>query len=169
MKLYEINESILALFDQITDPETGEIASNEDELLEQIEGLQMERRSVLEYLAKLVLNNRAEAEALKTEEERLKKRREPLTHKEERLMKILRRECPETTKLGVATLSYRKTTRVDVTDEAAAVEWLKAQKLDCCYKQPEPTVYKDEVKRLMKSGQKVPGCSLVEDQSCSLR
>ena len=108
-------------------------------------------------------------EALKTEEERLKKRREPLTHKEERLMKILRRECPETTKLGVATLSYRKTTRVDVTDEAAAVEWLKAQKLDCCYKQPEPTVYKDEVKRLMKSGQKVPGCCLVEDQSCSLR
>ena len=66
MKLYEINESILALFDQITDPETGEIASNEDELLEQIEGLQMERRSVLEYLAKLVLNNLAEAEALKT-------------------------------------------------------------------------------------------------------
>ena len=161
MKLYEINESILALFDQITDPETGEIASNEDELLEQIEGLQMERRSVLEYLAKLVLNNRAEAEALKTEEERLKKRREPLTHKEERLMKILRRECPETTKLGVATLSYRKTT--------PAVEWLKAQKLDCCYKQPEPTVYKDEVKRLIKSGKKIPGCSLVEDQSCSLK
>ena len=69
MKLYEINAEILRLTDAIEfDEETGEILGDADELFTQIQSLQMEKKSILEYLAKLVLNIRAEAAAAKTEE-----------------------------------------------------------------------------------------------------
>ena len=170
MKLYEIDRQIEDLLIQLEpDPETGEIPVNEDEIIAQINTLAMKREDILQYLAKLVLNCRAEYAALKAEESRLKKRREALETKEERLVKILDRECGETTDLGVATLSYRKTSRVEVKDEAKAVSWLKRHKFTDAFKIPAPTVYKAEVKKLLNAGQKVPGCMVVDDRSCSLR
>lgn len=170
MRLYEIHEAVRALEEQIVvDPETGEFLCDMDTIEQQLHGLQLEWEKVLEYLAKVVLNTRAEAAAIKEEENRLKKRREALERKDERLMQVLQRECPTTTKLGIATLTYRKTTKVDVSDEAAAVAWLKAQKLDYCYKQPEPSVYKTEVKKLLTAGKAVPGCKIVNDQAVSLK
>ena len=171
MKLYEINSEIAALLIQLEpDPETGEIPSNEDELIAQINALAMRREDILQYLAKLTLNCRAESAALKTEEARLKKRRDALDAKEERLLKILDRECGgETTDLGVATLSYRKTSKLEVTDEAKAVTWLKRHKFMDAIKVVAPTVYKTEVRRLLSAGQKVPGCKVVDDRSCSLK
>ena len=122
MKLHEINAEILRLTDAIEfDEETGEILGDTDELFTQIQSLQMEK-SILEYLAKLVLNIRSEAAAVKTEEQRLKARRDRLAKKEECLMKVLDRECAsEKTDHGVATFSYRKTSHVDVSDAAKAV------------------------------------------------
>ena len=171
MKLYEINEEILRLTDQIAvDEETGEILCDMDALQAQIDSLQMERHSILEYLAKLVLNLRSEAAAVKAEETRLRDRRSRLEKKEARLMQILDRECGgEKTDLGVATLNYRKTTRVDVTDAAKAVSWLKRRKFLDCFRVPAPEVAKTEVKKLLTAGTKVPGCALVEDRSYSLK
>jgi len=171
MKLYEINAEIQHLADQIEfDPETGEILCDIDELEAQIGALQMERKSILEYLAKLVLNLRSEETALKAEETRLKERRSRLEKKEERLMKVLDRECGgEKTDLGIATLSYRATARLEVTDAAKAVRWLKRNKFINCFRIPAPEVAKTEVKKLINSGTKVPGCSVVNDRSCSLK
>ncbi len=171
MKLYEINEEILRLTDQISvDEETGEILCDMDAITAGIEALQMERRSILEYLAKLVLNLRSEAAAVKAEEARLRDRRSRLEKKEARLMQILDRECGgEKTDLGVATLNYRRTTRVDVTDAAKAVSWLKRRKFLDCFRIPAPEVAKTEVKKLLTAGTKVPGCALVEDRSYSLK
>lgn len=171
MKLYEVNAQILALLEQLEpDPETGEIPSNEEELIAQINALAMRREDILQYLAKLVLNCRAESAALKAEEARLKKRRDALDAKEERLLKILDRECDgETTDLGVATLSYRKTSKLELTDEAKAVCWLRRHKFTDAIKVVAPTVYKTEVRRLLSAGQKVPGCKMVDDRSCSLK
>ena len=170
MKLYEVNQQIEALLYQLEpDPETGEIPANEDEIIAVLNSLAMKREDILQYLAKLALNCRAESAALKTEEERLKARRSKLESKEERLIRILDRECGETTDLGVATLSYRKTSRVEVADEAKAVAWFKRHKFTNAFKVPAPTVYKTEVKKLLGAGQKVPGCSVVEDRSCSLK
>ena len=171
MKLYEINEEILRLTDQIAiDEETGEILCDMDAITAGIEALQMERHSILEYLAKLVLNLRSEAAAVKAEETRLRDRRSRLEKKEARLMQILDRECGgEKTDLGVATLNYRRTTRVDVTDAAKAVSWLKHRKLLDCFRIPAPEVAKTEVKKLLTAGTKVPGCALVEDRSYSLK
>ena len=170
MKLYEIHTAILSLLEQLEpDPETGEMPSNEEEIIAEINALAMRREDILQYLAKLVLNCRAEAAALKAEEARLKKRREPLEAKDKRLVRILDRECGETTNLGVATLSYRKTTRLEVADEARAVSWLKRHKFTDAFTVPAPTICKTEVRKLLNAGQKVPGCTVVEERSCSLK
>jgi len=169
MKLYEVNQLIADIFEQLVNPETGEIISDEA-LLAQLDSLQMERSRILEYLAKLVLNTRAEAAAVKNEELRLRERRAKLDNKVDRLMAILDRECAgEKTDCGVATVCYRKTTKVDVDDNRAAVSWLMENGYSYCYKQAEPEVSKTEVKKLLQSGAKVPGITLVQDLSCSLR
>jgi hypothetical protein len=171
MKLYEINTEILRLTDQIEfDEETGEIFCDIDAIYAAIETIQLEKKSILEYLAKIVLNLRAEAAALKAEEQRLKMRRERLTKKEERLMKILDRECAgEKTDLGVATFSYRNTSHVDVLDMAKAIHWLESNKHFDCFRIPDPEVAKTEIKKLINAGTNVPGCVVVEDYSCSLK
>ena len=171
MKLYEINLEIMRLADAIPfDEETGEILGNADELFDQINALQMEKKSILEYLAKLVLNIRSEEAALKAEEARLKGRRQRLERKEDRLLHVLDRECAgQTTDLGVATLGYRKTSRLEVSDPARAVRWLKRNKFLMAFRVPEPEVAKTEVKKLFKAGMEVPGCAIVEDVSYSLK
>ena len=171
MKLYEINEEILRLTDQIAvDDETGEATGDLDGIIEQINALQMERHSILVFLAKLVLNLRADVAALKAEETRLHDRRTRLEKKIARLLEILDRECAgEKTDLGVATLQYRKTTRVDVTDAEAALSWLRSRKLFNCFRIPSPEIAKTEVRKLLASGTQIPGCELVEDRSYSLK
>lgn len=171
MKLYEINEAILRLTDQIAvDEETGEVAGDVDAVCAEIGALQMERKSILEYLAKLVLNLRAEIAALKDEESRLHERRSRLEKKADRILQVIDRECGgEKTDLGVATLQYRKTSRVEVLDAAKAVSWLKRRKLTGCFRIPAPEVAKAEVKKLLSAGTRIPGCELVEDRSYSLR
>jgi len=171
MKLYEVNEAIQSLLAQLEpDPETGEIPMEADAILAELNGLQMDRSRILEYLAKLVLNTRAEVSALKDEEARLRERRRSLERKDERLMAILDRECDGTkTDCGVATVSYRRTEKVDVSDSAAAVVWFSENKHTDCFRVSEPEVNKAEAKKLLKTGAVVPGITLVQDVSCSLR
>ena len=169
MKLYEVNQMIEGIFEQLVDPETGEIVENEA-LLAQLDSLQMERSRILEYLAKLVLNTRSQMAALKEEERRLKERRASLERKDTRLMEILDRECAgEKTDCGVATVCYRKTAKVEVGDDAAAVSWLMDHGHTQCYRVPAPEISKTEVKKLLAAGTEVPGVALVQDYSCSLR
>ena len=171
MKLYEVNLAIEELFAQLEiDPETSEITASNDDILTQLHALQLERQSILEYLAKLTLNIRSDVTALKEEEKRLRERRAALEYRDERLMQILDRECDgEKTDCGVATVSYRATSRVDVLDSEKAVRWLKHNKHLDCFRIPVPEVAKAEVKKLLKAGQKVPGTTLVQDVSCSLK
>ena len=169
MKLYEVNQAIEDIFGLLVDPETGEVIPDES-LMAQLESLQMERSRILEYLAKLVLNTRSQVSGLKEEEKRLKERRAMLERKDERLMSILDRECHgEKTDCGVATVCYRKTTKVDVSDNATAISWLMENGHPQCYKVPAPEISKSEVKKLLTAGTEVPGVTLVQDYSCSLR
>lgn len=176
MKLYEVDQAIaevLIKLEDVFDPETGEILTSPDatdEVFAELEALQMEKKRILEYLAKVTLNTRAEAVAIKAEEERLKKRRQSLEHKDERLMRIIDRECAgEKTDLGIATVSYRKSEPLDITDAKAAIEWLKENGHEDCIKYAEPEVKKDPVKKIIKAGTKVPGTVLTEKNNCSLK
>lgn len=170
MKLYEVNAAIQELLLMLEpDPETGEVAATDD-IIAQLGHLEMERSAILEYLAKVVLDTRAGVDALKNEERRLKERRQALERKDERLMQILDRECAgQKTDCGVATICYRKTARVEVSDNQSAITWLKENGYDSCYKQPAPEVSKSEVKKLLQAGTDIPGIALIQDLSCSLR
>ena len=169
MKLYEINQAIEEIFDQMVDPETGEVLETEV-FMEQLSALQMEKNRILEYLAKLVLNSKSQIAGIKAEEQRLKERRGVIESKTERLMQILGRECAgQKTDLGVATVCYRKTTKVDVEDSETAFAWLSENGYADCYKILAPEISKSEVKKLLATGEEIPGVSLVQDYSCSLR
>lgn len=171
MKLYEVDSEILRLLCLLEpDPETGEIPENEEQLLTELNGLQMEREHILEYLAKVVLNNRAEQEMLKIEEARLYERRKKLEAKEDRLMRVLDRECDgKNTNLGIATFRYRATTKIDVADRAKAVNWLRRHKYKDAIRVMEPEVDKTVVRQILKNGAKIPGLALLQSQSCSLK
>ena len=107
MKLYEINSELIDLLDRLEpDPETGEVPADYEEIIAQIDALALRKEEILQYLAKLALNYRAETAALKAEEARLKERRDTLSAKEERLIRILDRECDGvTTDLGIRHLA----------------------------------------------------------------
>ena len=60
MKLYEINAEIEALLNELEpDPETGEATGDYESVVARLEQLDIEKKSVLGYLAKLVLNARS--------------------------------------------------------------------------------------------------------------
>ena len=171
MHLYEINTEIALLMQQLeVDEETGEILTSSEDILQQLNALDMERSRILEYLAKVVLDTRAEAVALKAEEDRLAKRRRICEHREERLIEVLDRECNgQKTDLGIATLRYRATSRVEVSDAAKAIGWLRRHKYCDCICVKEPEVDKTAVRRLLTGGNTIPGIALVTGQSCSLK
>jgi len=171
MKLYEVNHQLEELLYQLEpDPETGEIPSNEDEILTQINALAMERMDILQYLAKLALNAGSDAESIKAEEKRLKARREALESRRSRLISLLDRECGgEKTDLGIATLTYRRASHVEITDAAAAAAWLKENNHEACLRIPPPEISKSAVGRLLDSGSVIPGAQKVCTTSCTLK
>ena len=171
MKLYEVNQQIEDLLNQLEpDPETGEIPSNEDEIIAQINALALKRDDILQYLAKLALNTKATVQSMKDEEKRLHSRRQRMEQKQERLIAILDRECGgQKTDLGIATLCYRKTSHVEITDKGAALFWLKEMGHEDCYRVPEPEISKSAVGKLLDAGVEVDGVERVTGTSCYLR
>ena len=171
MKLYDINQSLESLLIQLEpDPETGEIPSNEDEIIAQINALALEREEILQYLAKLALNIGSDVAALAEEEKRLKERRQRLDRRHSNLIAILDRECGgQKTDLGVATLFYRRSSRVEITDSAAALSWLESHDREDCISRKPPEISKSSVGRLLDSGVEIPGAEKVHSVSCYLK
>ncbi len=173
MKLYEINDAIETLLGALTvDPETGEVPADVDDVIAQLDALSIERTAVLEYLAKEVLNLRADQAAVKAEEARLKERRERLARRETAILGVLDRECAgQKTDLGVATVSYRTSEGTVIVDEDAAVRYLlDGGYLDAVRVTPaEYHVEKAEVKKLARSGVDIPGVTVTKRVNCSLK
>ena len=175
MKLYEINSAIDALLNALTiDPETGEAPADIEEIADQLDALAMEKKNVLEYLAKKILNLRSDIDSLKTEIDRLEDRKVHTQKQIDSIMKVLDRECDgEKTDLGVATLSYRKSESVEYDNDKANVcsiaLWLAENNHFDCYKDPAPVLDKTALKKLVKSGVEVPGVTLTPHNNCSLK
>lgn len=171
MKLYEVNQQIEDLLNRLEpDPETGEVPADEEEIIERIKALSLKREDILSGIAKLALNAKAAAQAMKAEEKRLFDRRVRAEKRHERLISILDRECGgQKTDLGVATLCYRKTSRVEITDRSALIAWLQAGGHDDCYRVPEPEISKLNVGRLLDASVPVDGAERVQAVSCFLR
>ena len=172
MKLYEINDAIETLLNALTvDAETGEIPVSADEIIERLDALSMEKQKVLEYLAKKVLNIRADMDAITKEIDRLEDRRDDCKIHIDSIMRVLDRECHgEKTDLGVATVTYRSSEVTEIPDEDAAVKWLMdSDYQDLVRIQRKVSVDKTGVKKLIASGVAVPGVTVTKKQNCSLK
>ena len=151
MTLFEIDQRILECLDM----ETGEIVDPE-----QLEALQMERTQKIENIALWIKNLESDEVALKAQkdafaerEKAVKKRIESLKNY---LVHVLDGEKFTTTMCAV---SFRKSERVVIDDEAAFVEWARENKDDLLtYK--APAIDKTAIKNAIKSGWQMDGVRL---------
>lgn len=151
--LYEIDEEIL----NCVDTETGEIID-----VERLGQLQLAREDKVEGIALWIKNLLSDADAIRSEEEKLAQRRKANENKaknlKEYLSKFLNGQKFKTPKVSI---SYRKSESVEVTD---------ISKLDDDYlKFAEPTVDKTKVKKALKASTVLQGVSLVENQNIQIR
>ena len=151
--LYEIDQGIL----ECIDLETGEIIDPE-----RLENLQMERSQKIENVVCWIKNLLSDAEAIKAEKEALAKRQLAALAKaeqlEEWLKKALEGQRFSTAKCAV---SFRKSETVEVADVSLLPEDLLRVKTTV-----EPN--KTAIKALLKDGQEVVGCCLVERQNVQI-
>ena len=179
MRLFEIREELQRLIDGIDDrladcidPVTGEVIRDIEDEYEQIQNeiaaLEISREEKREGVACAVLGIRAEAEAIREQEQILFRRRKKLEAKADRLAEYLEHDLDgEAFSSPRVTVRWRKTVSTEVTPEF--VSWAKEAGLHSLlrYKDPEPD--KTAIGKLLKAGQTFPGAQLVEHNKMTIK
>lgn len=161
MKLYEIEDSILALVDE----ETGEITN--PELFDQ---LNMEREKKLESLGLWVKDMRAEAKAIRAEEKNLKARREALERRAESVKAFLMAKLGgEKFRTPRVAITWRKVSSVSIPDPEAFIRWAQENGRDDLLRYSEPEISKVELRAALASGEAIEGAELVHGQSMQIK
>ena len=161
MTLYEIDSAIQAL----VDPESGELMD-----YDAFAALQMEREVKLENMALWIKNLTADAKAIKEEEVVLKERRQRTEAKAARLKDYLREAlCGEKFQTARCSISYRKSTALEVEDTTSLAEWLDSNGHPGLVVYAAPSVDKRAVTDLLKGGVDIPGAVLVERTNMQVR
>lgn len=153
MRLYEVNERIEELSEQMVDPETGEI---NEELFAELTELVEEKEDRLESIFLHIKNLASDITALKVERDSFDKRIKRKTREMERLMDwtttLQKGKTFETDKVRV---KYRKSQKVEIKDESLIPEkYLKYKTTSV----PDKTA----IKEVLKGGGYVEGAVLVE-------
>lgn len=151
MKLYEIDEQIASLID-----EDGCITDEE-----KFNDLQMARSEKIENVGLYVKNLRADVDAYKNEIKAFQERKEQAEHKIESLENWLQGALDGARlKTDRIQISYRKSTRVEIADDAVIPEeFLKIT----------TTPNKVEIKKYLKQGFKIDGVELQEHKNMSIK
>lgn len=152
--LYEIDQGIL----ECLDLETGEVIDPY-----RLEILHMERSQKIENVACWIKNLLSDAEAIKAEKDALADREAKCRKKAEDLKRWLGNAL-EGQKFNTArcAVSFRRSETVEVSDVALLPDDLKRVKTTV-----EPN--KTAIKALLKEGQEVIGCCLVENQNIQIK
>lgn len=160
MKLYEINEQILAC----TDPETGEIFD-----VDKFVSLNMERDEKIEQLCLWVKDLTAEAKAIREEEKALAERRRAAENKADNLKQFLKTQINGKFTTAKCSVSIRNNAESPkFTDEAAFIEWAEKNHEEMLrYKQPE--IDKAAVKAYLQDGNEIDGVTLERSQSLIIK
>lgn len=152
--LYEINKAIF----ECVDAETGEIID-----IEALDALMMERDEKLENVACYIKNLLADADALKSEKDKLADREKRCRKKADSLTRYLSDNLQGAAfSTAKCEISFRKSEKVEVED----VTLLPAELLRV------KTSYesdKDAIKAAIKAGQEINGCKLVENLNLQLK
>lgn len=151
MTIYEIDQRMAELLAGSVNEETGELEFNEEELID----LAMERNQKVENLCCFIKNQKAFADALKSEKETIMKKIErtnkQIEYAESYLQYVLNGDSYTSAR---ATVSYKKNPPA-VRFAAEFVEWAKEYRPDLLtIKEPEPA--KNIVKQWLKDGGETP-------------
>ena len=159
MKIYEIPGALRELLDRLdADPDTGEV---DGEALAAYAEYNAAAAEKLEGTACYVRELKAEADAIKAEEERLAKRRKALENKSERLKNYM---MPALEAMGGKVKGVMASVRIG-TSQAVTVFDIDA--LPDAFKHVKTTIDPDKValKKALKSGEVIPGAALEDRQS----
>lgn len=161
MELYEINQQLKAL----VDPDTGELLD-----IDVFQQLMLERDEKIEGMALWYKNAAAEAKAVKEEADALIKRARSLESLSERLKSylglMLDGEKFSTTRCVV---SFRKSSGLEITDQAAIIEWAEKTEHYECLRCKPPEIEKKAVSELLKSGADVPCARIICKNNVTIR
>ena len=159
MKIYEIPGALRELLDRLdADPDTGEV---DGEALAAYAEYNAAAAEKLEGTACYCRELRAEAEAIKAEEERLAKRRKALENKSERLKNYM---MPALEAMGGKVKGVMASVRIG---KSQAVTVFDIDALPDAFKHVKTTIDPDKValKKALKSGEVIPGAALEDRQS----
>lgn len=156
--LYEINQQLLAAIEMaeagvedVINAETGEVVS----LADCLAGLQMAFEDKVEGCVLYMKNLKAEEQSIKAEVDALKKRAEAKAKRRERLEEYLKAICPEKQyESSKYCLKFRQSEVAVVPGDVSTLptEYIKAKAVI--------TADKVAIKKAIKGGKKIPGCSL---------
>ena len=155
MKLYEIDAAI----EGCVDMETGDIVD-----IEKLEALEMERDAKISNLACWIKDLKAEAKAIKEEEDALAKRRRVAENKAESVNNFLMsylNGCKF--KDSRVSISYRKSTSTEIDED------LDLNTLPDEYKRVKVETAKTAIKEALQAGEIIEGCRLVENTSMIIK
>ena len=160
--LYEIDQAIL----DCCDLETGEILDSE-----KLTALQMEREAKLEGVALWVKDLKAEAEAVKTEADKLNARKKALDNKIDSIKTWLAAALNgEKLKTARCNVYQTHNTKLNVQDEAGLVKFLQTlEDPERFLRFKEPELKKDEIKTALKDGFVIPGAALEVSESVVIK
>lgn len=169
MKLYEIDakmQELMEKWESCIDKDTGEILDDVVfDIEEELTKLQLDKNEKIENCVCYYKGLLAESVALQTEEQALAKRRKVAENRAKSLKEFIGRMAGgEKYKSPRMSISYRRNPVTQVNDMEALIEY--DNKL-VRYAEPEPR--KQEIKKLLKAGKKVPGCELVYNTSVIIR
>lgn len=164
MKLYEIKDLYIKFADMV---ESGEIA--EDTIADTLESIDGEFEDKVDNIACLIKTWLAEAEAIKSEEARLKERRERKERQAENLKAYLSVTMLFLGKAKIETprnvVSFRKSTSLQISDEA----WFMEKYPELLKTEIKTSIPKKEITDLIKSGSELVGAQLIEKQNIQIK
>ena len=161
ISIYEIDRAIMDL----VDPETGEIMD-----WEALEALQLEREAKIENVACWYKNLVAEAKAIREEEKALAERRKSVEDMAERRKRYLEDALGgQKFQTARCSITFRKTSKVELADELAAIDWCQKHGYDDVLKYKTPEVNKNEMAKLLKDGIEIPGAELTAGLSMGVK
>lgn len=161
MKLYEINEQIMDLFDK----ETGELLD-----YEAFEQLQMAREEKLENAILYIKDMEGDAAKMKAEIDALTARKRALENRAKGLKEYITRELAgEKFSTPRCAVSYRASKALEVENPVEAAKWLEDNGYKDFVTYASPQISKTDVKRLVAEGEEIPGVELVEHVSTIIK
>ena len=160
MTLYEIDKALEDLVNQTVDPETGVFDGDSSAW----EELVMAREKKIENTALYIKNLKTVIEDMKEEEAHLRRRREVLENKCGWLWKNLQASLGgQTFETARASIRFKQNPpSVAIQDPDKAMAWAQESCPDAI-QFSRPTLSKGTLLRMLKDGEEIPGCELVQN------